>query len=345
MKISHSKPYISEKEIEALVGCLKSNNIAKGNSVNFFEENLKNYLDVAKVFTFSSGTAALVASLKILGIQPKDEIIIPSYVCTNVLEAIRFCGASPILCDIDTNWVCSVESVQRKITQKTKAIVAVSTFGIECNLKELDNGRIFVIEDSCQSFGGLFGGRKAGTNTGLGVFSFHATKCLTTGEGGAVAISEQLMQRKNLQDFEMSEKIRGLQLISPMSDVQAVLGQTQLEGYDNLLEQRLKISKRYLEGFKLKNSTINMAALSRSMFFRFPLLSDLDFSHVQEQFEKESILVRRGVDSLIHRNFGLDDSLFPNSVRAFNKTVSVPIYPSMSEEEVERVISAVNKIL
>jgi UDP-4-amino-4-deoxy-L-arabinose-oxoglutarate aminotransferase len=190
-----------------------------------------------------------------------------------------------------------------------------------------------IIEDHCQSFGlnePLYGS--------AAIYSFYATKCLTTGEGGAAAFMDRdLLDRAN--SLRRSNIVPG-----SLSDLQAVLGLSQLSRYDEMLSRRREIALRYLNELP-KHVTQKLSEVtSCSIFYRFPLCMRGDFDSFSQLFAERGIAVGRAVSVLLHRLAGMKDEDFPNAVEAFDTTVSIPIYPAMSDDDVSTVIDAVKTI-
>lgn len=333
--IPHSRPYITEDDITAVREVLESGNIAKGGKVLEFENDLSKYLGVKSAFTAGSGTAVLVLGLKALGVRENDEVILPTYVCRNVMDAVNNLGASPVLCDIGDQWNMDVHTIKPKITPKTKAIIVVHIFGIPAESSKIKELGIPVIEDACQAFGAEVDGKILGSKSELSFFSFHATKCLTTGVGGALTSNNP----------EITSRIEELLvknfIASPMTDLQAALGISQLKKYKKMLEQRKRIADRYFKELPVQDASLPSAVKNKSIFFRFPVrIKNLDFQSAKKFFFERGIHVRNGVDALLHRNLGLSDTGFPMASKLFNETLSIPIYPALSDDEQTKIINA-----
>lgn len=326
--ISHSKPHITEEDIYAVKTVLESGMITKGRKVNEFEKQISDYIGTKKTFATGNGTTALILALKALGVKKDDEVILPTYVCRNVMDAVIAVNAIPVVCDIGEFWNMESENVTKKITSRTKAIIVVHIFGITADTYSLMNFGIPVIEDCCQSFGAELNGKKTGSIGTLSMFSFHATKCLTTGEGGAVSSNDE-----NLID-RLSELNNKNYFSSTMSDLQAALGISQLNRYSQMLLERKKIAENYFDNISNPLLSLPTSLKEKSIFFRFPIKTvQLDFEMTRNYFEKNGIHVRRGVDALLHRIREIDDSEFPAATRLFNETLSIPIYPSLTSDE------------
>lgn len=315
--------------------------IAKGEKVTEFEVKLRSYLKINNLFTCSCGTNALILSLLGLNIKKNNEVILSTYVCSDVLRAVQFCGAKPVLCDIGPHWNVSTETVSEKISSKTKAIILAHVYGIPINTKKFLDFEIPIIEDCCQSFGAEIENKKIGTIGTIGVFSFHATKCLTSGEGGAIASNDDTLIKK-IKKINSSSNI-----FSRMTDIQAVLGNSQLQRYPEFLEIRKKIADMYYSEIP-KELTYKMQTIrNQSMYFRFLLNTrhTLKFSKIRRLYQDKNIAIRRGVDKLLHRTYkkGINSG-FPNANNCFDTTLSIPIYPSLSEKNIRKIIEVTNNL-
>jgi len=339
--IPHSRPWIIKEDIESVELALSTGMIAQGDLVQSFEAKMSKYLEVNEGVATASGTSALVLALLSLNLKQDSEVILPTYVCGNVLESILTVGAKPVLCDVDDNWVMTSETVEPHITKKTGAIIAVHMFGMGVDVDSLNAFRVPIIEDACQAFGLSIKNKLAGSLGNIGVFSFHATKCITTGEGGMITSNNnQIIERaRALRDGQISYTHR---VPSPMSDLQAALGISQLNRYKDFLERRQNIKDYYI---RLLSASIFCENLANTNFlFRFPLRTHREFRDLQNKFLEHKIHVRRGVDKLLHRMLGFTDCNFPKATQLFEETLSIPYYPALSEKEYDRVSKAVIKI-
>ena len=201
-----------------------------------FERALASRVEASGSISTSSGTAALLLCLKALGIgaSSDDEVILPTYVCPTVMQAVVAAGAKPVLCDSGELWNATERTIAERFSPRTKAIISVNIFGISAQLASLRKYPHLIIEDHCQSFGlhePIFGS--------AAFYSFYATKCLTTGEGGAAAfLDRDLLSRAN--------RLRGNYAVpGRLSDLQAALGLSQLSRYDQMLSRRRHIAARY----------------------------------------------------------------------------------------------------
>jgi len=329
--ITHSKPWITDDDHRALSEVLASNMLAQGELCRALERKLADWVAAAGGVATGSGSAALVLALKALGVGAGDEVVLPSYVCRSVLEAVLAAEGVPVLCDVGEEWVITVESAARRLTPRTKAIIAAHMYGVFADTKAIGTLGIPVIEDCAQA---VDGHRQRALQSDVAFFSFHPTKCLTSGEGGlAVSADADMVERmRAIRDGSVAEA--RARLFAPMSDLAAGLALSQLKRYPDMLSRRRSIAERYRAALNhIPSVSLNPGAFARSMFFRFPVRTGGGLQGCQQAFQDHGIHVRRGVDELLHRLMNCADNEYPISTELFCTTVSLPIYPALSASE------------
>lgn len=336
--IPHSQPWITNADKDAILSVLASGMISKGDVTSEFENRICDYLGVKHGIGQSSGTAALILALRTLDTRQGDEIILPTYVCRSVLEAVISVGGTPVLCDVNESGVITEETVYHHITSKTKAIIAVHILGHPCDFETLKDTGITIIEDVCQALGLSINGVMAGTSGDVSILSFHATKCCTTGEGGML-VTQRTDLAERARQLADGSLIPSQRSVAPISDMQAALGLSQMARYPQFVERRTELRKQYEESAHRFDVAIGSSDKS-NMLFRFILRSEKPFEALQARFHEKGISVRRGVDELLHRILGMDDSRFPNAVVLYQKSVSVPFYPALISNDAAAVCSA-----
>lgn len=333
--IQHSKPWITDSDVRAVADTVSGGMIAKGLRVQSFEDAVAAYNGTPGCVAVGSATAAISLALRSMGIGEGDEVILPTYVCISVANAVKSVGATPVLCDVGDHWNMTPRSVEPHISKATKAIILVHIFGIPSDASSFTHFKIPIIEDCCQAFGATVRGRKVGTIGSVGVFSFNAIKCLTTGEGGMATSTDQAL-------IDRMKRSRSDNIVaSPMTDIQASLGLSQIARYGEMLLRRKKISEAYFAALPERLTEKLSGSGGENIYFRFPITIGRDFDSLRVYFESKAIAVRRGVDSLIHRQWGLPDKAFPEAVELFNTTLSLPIYPALTAEEAAHTIKEV----
>lgn len=334
--VPHSRPWIAADDRAAVDAALASDMVASGGGAKRFERAVLRHLDreAGTATATSSGTEALRLALLALGAVPGDEVILPTYCCGSVERAIRATGATPVPCDIGRHWHATAASVAPRLTARTRAVVLVSPFGILADPRPVAALGVPVVEDLCQAF------PPAGfpLHGAAAVFSFHATKCLTTGEGGMAVAREGLPA-----EAFAAACARGA--ISPLSDLSAALGESQLARYPAMLARRRDLADRFFAALPAQATSRLAEVRDRTIFFRFPILHDGDFGALQAAFLARGVAVRRGVDALLHRAAGLADDDFPGATDLFRRTVSVPLHPSLTPEETSTLLAACRDLL
>jgi perosamine synthetase len=272
MKIPLSAPDVEENEIEAVAGVLRTPHLSIGPKLEEFEHAIAAYVGTENAIGVSSGTAGLHLCVRALGIGAGDEVIVPSFAFISVANVVRYESAIPVFVDIEPATLnLDPARIENAITPRTKAIIAVHTFGYPAELSTiLDIARrhqLYVIEDACEAIGAQYENRKVGVHGDAGVFSFYPNKQITTGEGGVVVTSNPRMAsliralrnqgRVNsddwLQHSELGYNYR-------LSEMNCALGISQLERIESILARREEIAGKYAHKLR-KNDNLRLPAL------------------------------------------------------------------------------------
>ena len=337
--IPHSKPTIDETDIQAVASVIRSGNIAQGSAVERFEQKLAGYIGVKRGVATSSGTAALHLALLALDITGKDTVALPSYVCTAVLNAVNYVGAAPLLIDTHPDtFNMDVEDLKRRLTPQVKAIIIPHTFGLAADLEEIMALGIPVIEDCAQSIGATYKNKMAGSFGKISIFSFYATKMITTGEGGMVlSDSEEFLGKiRDLRDYDN----RGNYVTRynyKMADFQASLGLSQLKRLENFIEIRRSIAQKYNNEFKnLCSLPVSHKNDSKHIYYRYTVKLRRDIESFLKLSKEKGINCERPVFKPLHRYMNL--SGFTNTDSVWENAVSIPIYPTLTEKNINIII-------
>ena len=340
--IPHSRPTIDETDILAVASVLHSGNIAQGSAVEKFERELAGYIGVKGGVATSSGTAALHLALLALDITGKDTVALPSYVCTAVLNAVHYVGSSPLLIDIHPDtFNMDVEDLKRRLTPQVKAIIIPHTFGLAADLEEIMALGIPVIEDCAQSIGATYRNKLTGSFGNMSIFSFYATKMITTGEGGmVVSNSEELLGKiRDLRDYDNKGNY-GTRYNYKMTDFQASLGLSQLKKLNHFIEIRRKIAQRYnIELKNLCSLPVSHKNDSKHIYYRYTIKLRRDVESFLKLSKEKGINCERPVFKPLHQYMNL--SGFTNTDSIWEKSVSVPIYPTLTEKNMNTIIELV----
>lgn len=334
--IPHSRPSIDASDRAAVEAALASGMLASGGGAERFERAVCAHLALPedRAAATGSGSSALSVALAALGAGPGGEVIVPTYCCGSVARAVRATGATPVLCDVGPRWHATAETVEPRLTPRTKAVVLVHPFGIAADTASVAALGVPVVDDLCQAFP-----PEGRTPSGAAfVFSFHATKCLATGEGGMAASADRALAGT-------MRRLRGERAVAPLPDLAAALGGSQLARYPQMLRRRREIADAYFAALPPRATARLAEVRDRSVFFRFPVLREGNFEDLRAAFAERGVAVRRGVDALLHREAGLPDEAFPGAVDLFERTVSLPLYPALADGERETILDACKGLL
>ena len=287
----------------------------------------------------SSGSAALHLGLLALGLGAGDEVALPSYVCTALLHAVQHVGATPLLADIHSaTYNLCPDDVRRRLSPHTRALIVPHMFGRAADLEALLDLGLPVIEDCAMSIGAERGGKRLGSHGALAVISFYATKVLCAGEGGAVVTSDpDLADRvRDLREYD-GRSDPGPRFNYKLTDLQAAIARAQLQKLDSFLDRRRALGRRYTR--ELGGTEGRLPQFGPGDFpFRYVISHPLGADHLIPRFESAGVSARRPVFRPLHRVLDCPDGDYTASSWAFAKTISLPLYPSLSQDEVDRIL-------
>jgi len=335
--IAHSRPTLGQKEIDAVSKVIQSSMIAQGNMVERFEKDFIEKMGGGYAACTSSGTAALHLTLLAMSIQSGDDVIMPSFICSALLNAVNYTGANPVPVDINPlTYNIDPEEVKKHVNKKTRAIIVPHLFGAAADMDDLLALNVPVIEDCAQSIGGTYKKKYLGTLGHAAIFSFYATKVMTTGEGGMVfSFSKAFIDRiKKLREYDNRKKYE-IRYNYKMTDIQAAMGKVQLSQLDDFISKRKMIADEYNLSFKKLGIRIPKQKKDH-IYFRYVVGTDFACSKMIEQIQGHGIMCEKPVHTPIHRLLDLDG--FSETEKAWKQTISIPIYPSLTEKETDRII-------
>lgn len=345
--VPHSRPSLGRGEEEAAVRVLRSGCLAPGVEAAAAAARLAELSGCAGAALTSSGTTALTLGLRAIGVKPREQVALPSYACAALLHAVRAVPALPLVCDIDPETLAlSFEDMDRRARGALVAAVVVHPFGVPVRVEPFRARGIRVIEDCAQSIGAAIAGGPVGSRGDLAVFSFAPTKPLTCGGpgGGVAATSARLLAAvvdlaSHDEQTEDRPRVNGL-----MGDLQAAILRVQMERLAAFRERRAEIARRY-------DAALSSLGVSRRpappdsdpLVYRYCVrLQDAD--RCLRELNRRGVVARRPVHRPLHLLLGLQDR-FPHADRAQREMISLPLYPALSDREVERVIAEVRTCL
>jgi perosamine synthetase len=262
MKIPLSSPDITEAEIEAVAAVMRTSRLSLGPQLEAFEAAFASYIGVDYAAAVSSGTAGLHLCMRALNIGAGDEVIVPSFTFIAAANVIRYEQAMPVFVDIEKESLnMSPQCVEAAITEKTRAIVVVHTFGRPAEIATLleiaRRHRLAVIEDACEAIGAQFAGQRVGSFGDAAVFGFYPNKQITTGEGGMVVtpnlqLAGRIRALRNQGRYQDQEWLQHAELgfNYRLSEINCALGLTQLKRIDQILQSRVQVAQMYYELLK-----------------------------------------------------------------------------------------------
>ena len=341
--IPHSRPTVGAKEARAAARVVESGMLAQGEVVDRFEKALSRMVGVENAAATGSGTAALHLTLLAMDIGPGDEVIIPSYVCCALLNAVNYVGAIPVLADIDPQtYNIDKNDVQNRLTTRTRALIVPHLFGLPANLQALEELNIPIIEDCAQAIGSTYQGKPVGSIGFASVFSFYATKVMTTGEGGmVVSDSKDLIARiKDLREYDNRDNYQK-RYNYKLTDFQAAVGLNQLRRLPDFIKQRRTIARQYDWAFQ--NLNLRLPANDPGhIYYRYVIDLGTRAETWIKSLAGRDIMCSRPVYKPLHSYLRRQGYSF--SDRAWETSISIPIYPTLTDKHVGRIIDALVRI-
>ncbi|HDZ5085292.1 TPA: DegT/DnrJ/EryC1/StrS aminotransferase family protein [Campylobacter jejuni] len=343
--------YLAYKdEINAEIeGVLSSSSFIGGAKLNEFEQNLADFVGIKHAIGCSSGTSALYLTLRTLDIGKDDEVIVPSFTFIATAEVVALVGAKPVFVDVNlSNYNLDFEAVQKAITPKTKAVIAVSMFGQMSDLRALEeilkDKNITLIEDGAQSFGASFKGEKSCSIAKISCTSFFPSKPLGAyGDGGAIFCHDDEIAKKirilfnHGQTERYKHKLIGIN--GRLDTLQAAILNVKLKYLEKELDKRQKLAQIY--NTNLKNCQIPQINTNAfSAYAQYSVLVE-DRASVLQKFEKANIPYAIHYPTPLHKQpcFSEFSNLkLKNSEYASEHILSLPFSPFLNEEEQEQVI-------
>jgi perosamine synthetase len=353
-RIPWATPTIWGNEEAFAVDALRSTWISGGPYVERLEQEFARYCGVEHMVAVANGTAALHLSYLALGIKPGDEIIVPGFAFMAAANTALLAGARPVFAEVDPQtWCVTAESIDRCIGPRTRAIVPVHTYGSMCAMDEIstlaDSRGIAVIEDAAESIGSRYNGRMAGSLAPIGVFSFHATKTITTGEGGAVATNDpriaerlRLFRSHGMASRRYWHEVAGHNF--RLTNVQAAIGCAQMQHIDGITARRHAVYREYssqlrgMDGVVLQSIPASVAPLMWAIGVRlsqprYPQGRD----RVMEQMSEAGIECRPGFYPASAMPHIYGPQVLPACEDVAASVLVLPSSPALSDGDIARV--------
>jgi dTDP-4-amino-4,6-dideoxygalactose transaminase len=342
MDIVSCKPTITRQDLEGVLDCLIHDELVKGNSVKVFENALCELSGYRMCAAVSSHTAAYHCAFKALEITAEHEVIIPSFFPMAPLNALAITGGKAVLVDnADSSLVPDIAAIKAKITDKTKAIVFGHITGITNSADELKELGIPLIED-ISHYIGLEGVEKGVTNATISIASFTPFDLITTGNGAAV-FTNSTRYISTFKEMRMSgEK---LHCDYSITDFQAAMGIAQISRLQDFIRRRRELAKIYYDALRQTPHRAIYTFNDAFTYQSFPLIFDAPKDKVEKYWKKSGIEIYHPVEPPLHVITGENGPDFPNSDRFSKKVYSLPIYPTLSRKEIEKVARHLAKFI
>ena len=371
--IPYGHQWIDNKDIQEVVKVLKTDWITQGPKVEVFEKAVAKYCRVKYAVAVSSGTAALHTAYAVAGIDSGDEVITTPLTFAATSNAVIYCGGKPVFVDIQEDTLnIDFNKIERKITKKTKILAPVDFAGHPCDYDKIKKiarkHHLLIIEDASHALGSKYKGKKVGGFADMTVLSFHPVKHITTGEGGMVLTNNKKFYEK-LKIFRQHGVVKKpkkgkwyYEIEKPgynyrLTDFQCALGLSQLKKIDKFIKRRREIVVRYNKAFKNIKEIIIPTERDyvKSAYHIYIIQLVLDKLKVNRRriFEK---LQKEGLGVQIHyiplhfqpfykKEFGYKKGDFPVAEKYYQRAITIPLFPKMTDKEVNRVIKTVKKVI
>ncbi|MFV0520497.1 MAG: UDP-4-amino-4,6-dideoxy-N-acetyl-beta-L-altrosamine transaminase [Lachnospirales bacterium] len=375
--IPYGKQYIDEKDIEAVNEVLRSPYLTTGPFVEKFEKELCNLTCAKYAVAISNGTTALQAACYAIGIGEGDEVITTPITFAASANCVLYCGGTPVFADINPRtWNIDPEKIEEKITEKTKAVIAVDFTGQVVEIEKIKEickkHNLFFIEDAAHSIGSAYKGVQVGNLADMTTFSFHPVKTITCGEGGAIltnneefynkmmlfrshGITRDINKLTHMPYVGFNEQIE-LGYNYRMTDLQAALGTSQLSKIEMFSKRRKEIVEAYNKAFTNIPEIIIQEEIAESDTTRHLYVIKLNKEKLNaSRDEIYKALNGENVGLQVHympvyfhpyyQSLGYKKGICPKAEDLYENIITIPLYFSLSDEEVNNVILAVKKVI
>jgi perosamine synthetase len=366
LNLQMSFPDIDDSDIEHVIEVIRSGRLALGPKTEEFERLVADYVGVKHSIAVSSGTAALHLIVKSLGIGPDDEVIVPSFTFAASVNAFLYEGAKPVFVDIEPDtYNLDPEYVEKSITSKTKAIMAVDVFGHPVEWDEINRvgakHGLKIIDDSCEAIGAEYKGRKIGVFGDAGAFAFYPNKQMTTGEGGMVVTDNDEIARlcrsmRNQGRGEMSAWLEHDRLgyNYRLDELSSALGVTQFKRIEEFIKKREEVAEKYTTRLKsydwVKTQVVRPYVRMSWFVYVLTLQEGMNRDVIIQSMEDEGVPAR-GYFLPVHQQkyiremFGNLDGTLPVTGSIATRTLALPFHNNLTSEEVDTVVEVLKHVV
>jgi UDP-4-amino-4,6-dideoxy-N-acetyl-beta-L-altrosamine transaminase len=376
-KIPYGTQYITDEDIQAILEVLKSENLTQGPRIPQFETSFSEYIGSKYAVAVINGTAALHLCAIVMNVKPGDKVITTPITFTATANCVRYCGGEVVFADIDPEtYLLDINKVKELLTRSPKGtykgIIPVDFGGYPVPLEEYrklaDEYGLWIIEDACHAPGGYFIDSKGhnqncgnGIFAELAIFSFHPVKHITSGEGGMITTNDEKLYNRlrNLRTHGVQQipelrqfnhglwyyEMQELGFNYRLTDIQAALGNSQLKRADANLKRRKEIASIYNEVFSGNPDILNHIGLVKGHAYHLYVIEVNNRSKLYEKLRDKNIWAQVHYIpvhlSPYYRKFGWKDGDLPIAEKYYQHCLSLPMYPSLKEEEQRYVIESV----
>ena len=365
MKIPLARSKINEEEAAAIARVIDRGRLALGPEVKAFEEEFARWLAVDAAVATNSGTSALIAALRAVGVRPGDEVIVPALTFVATANAVLNCGARPILVDVlPDSWNLDPLAAAEAVGKNTRAIIAVHLFGLAAPMSELialaEKANVALVEDACEAIGSTYGSRFVGGLSDVGVFGFYPNKLLTTGEGGMVVSTDsnvvETARAISNQGYGSSGQL--LKRAMPghsfrMNEFGAALGRAQLDSIESRLVERDRLAAKYIDALGSVNGLTMPVTDSESRrgWFTFPML-------LPREINRDRVMVAmkdQGIETAdyfpaLHNlpdygDFCIQRSALDTAKDVGQRLLCVPLWEGLDDGTIETIAAELGKAI
>ncbi len=336
MKIVSSKPTITRKELEGVLDCMIHDELATGSTVKNFENLISDITGIKYPLAVNSLVSSYILIFRALEIGAEDEVIIPSFFSSAPLSAIMLTGGKPVLVDSEENALFpSGAAIKEKITEKTKAVIVGDMLGFHFDTEELKDIAAPVIIDISPSIGTEYNEKPAGSAGSFAVASFAPSMIITTGNGGIVLTN-------NSKHFSTMRDMRGgstesINFDFTMTDLQGAMGISQAMKLKDFIRRRREIAMKYYESARITSHKPLLPYSESAAYQTFPLIFDAPSDRVEKYWKKNGIELDRVNPHPNHELLGFKGFDYPNADRLSKKLFALPIYPTLTKKEIDKI--------